>query len=388
MEGRVIDIDTHVGPSLELLQAFATGDLAARWDELAPYLNTTADGDGIDRTTLRVNPIPFKRPLRTRMVGDEPIGPGAAGTLDNKTVARGTGTATPGVQHDNPKGRLEDMDTEGVDVHLIIPGTWGLAATAIDPGLACGLYDSYHRYVGDFCSADVSRLKSLVLLSAVDPERAVAALKEHGEEDWVAGAAIMLPEGMPIDDPGLEPIWDTLNDLDLPLVYHSFFYEAPYFPGYRDIWGNMAIARTAAHPWGAQRVLAYLLMSGMFDRWPNLRIGFSETGAGWLPYWLRRLDMHQQYLPSAVPTIEKTPMEYARSGHVFCGVQLYEGADMAKAIADIVSPDVIMYQSDFPHGECEYPESVNHAKSWSDTLGPDLTQKFLGGNAERFLRLK
>ena len=42
-----------------------------------------------------------------------------------------------------------------------------------------------------------------------------------------------------------------------PSLYHSFFYEPPYFPGYRDVWGNLAVARTAAHPWGAQRILAY-----------------------------------------------------------------------------------------------------------------------------------
>ena len=59
-------------------------------------------------------------------------------------------------------------------------------------------------------------------------------------------------------------------------------------PGYRDIWGNVVIARAAAHPWGAQRLLAYLTLSGLFDRFPNLRIGFAECSAGWLPAWRAR----------------------------------------------------------------------------------------------------
>jgi len=142
---------------------------------------------------------------------------------------------------------------------------------------------------------------------------------------------LLLPEGLPVDDPSLDPIWDAMADADLPLVYHSFFYEPPYFPGYRDMWGNLAVARTAAHPWGAQRILAYLLLSGMFDHWPSLRVGFAETGAGWLPNWLLRLDFMSKYLNTTVPETKHTPLEYAQKGNVFCGIQLYEGAVMAKA---------------------------------------------------------
>jgi predicted TIM-barrel fold metal-dependent hydrolase len=383
----VIDMDTHVGPSLELLKEHADTELLERWDELAPFTNTTTDSGTTTRSTLRVNPIPYRRALRTPSSDEHGVGPGGKGALDNKTVARGTGTPSPGVQHDNPKGRLDDMDLEGVDVHVIIPGTWGLAATAIDQDLALGLYDAYHRYAADYCSADERRLKSLILAAASDPERAATTIRQLGDNTWVCGVALMLPEGTPVDDPGLDPIWDAMGEFDLPLVYHSFFYEAPYFPGYRDIWGNLAVARTAAHPWGAQRIVAYLLLSGMFDLWPKLRIGFSETGAGWLPYWLLRLNMMAEYLPSAVADTKRTPVQYARDGHVYCGIQLYEGPDMAKAIVDVVGDGVLMYQSDYPHGECEWPHSVEHARRWEDVLGADVMAKLMGGNAARFLRL-
>ena len=64
---------------------------------------------------------------------------------------------------------------------------------------------------------------------------------------------------MPIDDPDLNPLWEIMNDLHLPIMHHSFFYEPPYFPGARDIWGNSAIARTAAHPWGALRCASAMM---------------------------------------------------------------------------------------------------------------------------------
>src|SRR5215831_5927406 len=109
-----------------------------------------------------------------------------------------------------------------------------------------------------------------------------------------------------------------MNDAHLPIFFHSFFYEPPYFPGYRDIWGNVVIARAAAHPWGAERLTAYLILSGLFDRYPRLRV-------------------QAEYMRHAVPEIElDEPLDYARAGRVFCGIELYEGETLAKAIVDVV----------------------------------------------------
>jgi predicted TIM-barrel fold metal-dependent hydrolase len=385
---RIIDMDTHVVPALEVLERYLTPQAKERLPELQPYLRSSKDEGGNMTTLLRVNPIPYTRQLNQTATGtDQGSGPGSKGSLEGKTSSRGVGEPAAGAQHDDAKARLADMDREGVDVHLLIPGTWTLALTALDASVAVGLYDGYHRYAEDFCSADNARLHSLIMAPAADPEWSAAEIRRLASERWPAGVMVLLPEGLPVDDPSLVPIWSAMHETNLPYVYHSFFYEPPYFPGYRDIWGNLAVARTAAHPWGAQRVLAYLTLSGMFDRWPNLRIGFAETGAGWLPFWLQRLGMMQRYLPSAVPSTEHTPIEYVQTGQIYCGIQLYEGAEGAKAIVDLLGPDVLMYQSDYPHGECEWPESVKRAQSWEPALGAETTDKLMGGNAERFLRL-
>lgn len=393
--GPIIDIDTHVGPGLEVLKKYADSALLERWDELTPYINVRPDDTGRDQQVMRVNPIPYERQLREPLDADgiRPLGAGGLGSLDSKgkalgkTVKRGVGTARPGVQEEDPQNRLKDMDEEGVDVHLLIPGTWALASTAIDQDLATGLCDAFHRYIDEFTSANPDRLKSTVLAPARDPEWAAKQIRNLSDEKWVSGVIPLLPENVAVDDPSLNPIWEAMGDADLPIVYHSFFYEPPYFPGYRDIWGNLAIARTAAHPWGAQRILAHVVMSGMLDEYPNLRIGFSETGAGWLPYWLLRMKMISEYLPSAVPEIKKHPLDYARDGQIFCGIQFYEGAEMAKAVIDIIGEDVLMFQTDYPHGECEFPDSVTKGLSWEPVLGESAMDKFMGRNAERFLRL-
>jgi predicted TIM-barrel fold metal-dependent hydrolase len=381
---RVIDIDTHVDPAMDVLREHTDNALRSRWDEFRPFLNT-AKYEG--RSSLSVFPYTYERAFRTSAQEMSVSGPGGRGALEGKNRPMGSKRPAKDVRHGNVEGRLRDMDEEGVDLQLIIPGTWALAVTALEWDLAKGLYEAYHRFENEYCGADFDRLKGLVMASGADPSWSALQIKSRADERWVSGVMVILPEGRPVDDPELDPIWEAMADADLPLVYHSFFFEPPYFPGYRDVWGNLVVARAAAHPWGAQRMLAYLALSGMLDTWPNLRVGFAETGAGWLPNWLLRLDFMARYLPDSAPANNYTPLEYAQRGNIFCGIQLYEGAVMAKAINDICGDGVLMYQSDYPHPECEFPRSVEVVKAWEPTLGEAAMEKLLGGNAERFLRL-
>jgi predicted TIM-barrel fold metal-dependent hydrolase len=178
-----------------------------------------------------------------------------------------------------------------------------------------------------------------------------------------------------------------MDEADVPFVHHSFFYEPPYFPGYRDIWGNLAIARMASHPWGAQRLLAYVTLSGMLDRYPTLRIGFAECSGAWLGAWLNRMTYQADYLASRLPEIKHTPIEYARDGRIFCGIELDEGADAIEGVTAVLGDGVLMYSSDYPHGGCRFPNSVDIALSWREQLGDETFAKIASGNARRFLRM-
>jgi predicted TIM-barrel fold metal-dependent hydrolase len=380
---RIIDTDTHVGPSVETLELFADAPLRARWPELGQYEQAATEGGHF----LSIQPYPYRRRLGTSP--EEAAAPTAGGASPLKgSVSRTLPRPyTPGVNDLNSSGRLADMDLEGVDVDLIIPGTFATAVSALDLDLALLIYDAYHRYLDAYCAADPTRLKATILVSGAAPEAAAKTIVAQSDRPHVAAVTVVLPEGLPVDDPSLEPIWQTLDSHDLPLLHHSFFYEPPYFPGYRDIWGNVVIARAAAHPWGAERLTAYLILSGLFDRYPQLRVGFAECSAGWLPGWLVRLRGQAEYMRHAVPEIKlDEPLDYARAGRVFCGIELYEGETLAKSIVDVVGDGVLLYQSDYPHPGGQFPNSPEVVLGWN-ALGADTLKKIMSGNAERFLRL-
>ncbi len=388
---RVIDVDSHVTPSLEVLHKYASQALKDRWDEFNPYLREMNSPPGRGHPTgpwhtIKVNPIPYNR-IAGEKPGVEFAEKGGKGALESRVKNISKYECAERIQHDNPDGRVADMDTEGVDVNVLIPGTWASASTALDPGLSSLLYGAYHDYMADFCSGHPNRLLGLFLAPGNNIEWAVENLKKRGEEGWVSCVWPCLPEGMPIDDPDLEPLWEVMNDLHLPIIHHSFFYEPPYFPGYRDIWGNAAIARTAAHPWGAQRLLAYVIAGGILDRHPNIKVGFAETGHGWLPYWVKRLDSQVTYVAGTVRPLKYLPSEYVKMGRVFCCIESHEGPEMTKAVIDVLGDGCLMYASDFPHPECDWPHSVDNVIAWENHLGNEPLRKLLGANADNYLRV-
>lgn len=380
---RVIDADTHVNPMLDVLLSYADKDLRERADELKPY--TRRDGE---HTSLSIAPIRYNRVAGSKEADAVQIQAGAANNLSGRTRMRTTRPIEPEVTETNALGRLADMDVEGADVHFIIPGPWAFAAPALNRDLMVGLYAAYHRYMADYCAADPRRLKSQLIAPGNDPEWAARAIRELGREDWVAAVWPTLPLDLAIDDPDLEPIWQAAQEAGLPIMYHGFTVEPPYYPGYRDIWGNAAMSRAAGQVWGGQRFLTFMLISGILDRYPELRVGTLECGHGWLPHWLLRIGRQIDYVAGAVPAdLKHTPVEYAQQGRVFCGIDLSEGPEMTKAVIDLLGDGVLMYLSDYPHPETLFPETIDTVLGWREQLGEQATRRLMGDNAARFFRL-
>jgi len=376
---RVIDTDTHVGPTADTLYDYASKAFQSRRNEMLKYEVSVRDGIG-----LSIGPYPYKRQMGQRtkeelaVVGGTPTLKGQVGTLLIEPPETG-------VQVRNSIGRLRDMDREGRDIDLVIPGTFSTAITAIEPDLALELYAAYNRYIVDYCSADPSRLKATLLAPAHNPGFAASEIAKYASEKCIGAVAVPLPEGLPVDDPDLHVIWRAMGDADLPLLHHSFFYEPPYFPGYRDVWGHIAVARASAHVWGAQRLLSYLLLSGLFDQFPVLRVGFSECSSGWLPSWLNRLQSQSAYLAGTLPTIKHTPLEYAQNGRVFCGVELAEGEVITRSVIEAMGDGSLMYSSDYPHDQSKFPSSVDLVLGWD--IPESSKRAIMSENAERYLRL-
>jgi uncharacterized protein len=375
---RVYDADTHVNPAAEILEGYLDPGFRARLPELAKYrlpAGRAVDG-AADRHYYRVATKYYRRVLGEPSPREDFSG--------RESRWRGSRMPRPGVQDDSPANRVADMDEEGADVHFLIPGSFMSMVGLDDPAYEVAFARAYHRHMADFCARAPDRLKSLIVASGRDVAAAVGEIGAWGRSKWAVAVKPLLPPDLPVDHPSLEPIWRAAAEHDLPIAHHSSTWNPPYYPAYRDLWDNIFLGRMASHPWGAMRFVAGFVGAGIYDRYPDLRMGVLECGFGWLPFWARRIDEQAVYVGGTAP-LKSRPSDYLTSGRFFCSIERQEGEDMFNAVCGFLGPDVLMYASDYPHSECQFPESVDNILAWR-SLDEARRRKLFWENASRFYK--
>jgi len=376
---RVWDSDTHLRPTLETLEPYYDSKLRARVGELDRYKEVVTDSE---RPTRVVGNHGYN--FHDHLVFNRTLGYDVADSVPQVGTGKkfmGTRLPSPGTEDNDAAMRLRDMDEEGVDVELIVPGAPNPESVA-DLELRMGFIQAYNRFINDFASAAPQRLKALLPVIGSAPEACAAEIRRWSSERWMVGVWPIVGNDLPLDHPSLQPIWEACDEAGLAVAHHSLAHTPPYFPGCHDLWGNRMLGRAAAHPWGAMRAVGAFLGSGLLERYKNLRFGILECGCGWLPFWSRRLDDQVEYIGGAAPLVE-TIGEQLAGGRFFASIEMAEQEDMIKMVVDFMGDGVLMYASDYPHHECRFPESVNEFFAWS-TLSDELRKKLLWENAVRF----
>lgn len=375
---KVYDTDTHVSPAAEQLNDY----LSPRLRELVPDLDA------------HMNPFHvgfagevYEPPFRHRyQFAKGPAGwgsdnPRVLGEAEPRRQGRRfqtfMGERLPthgGIEFAGP--RLMDMDEEGVDVHMMVPDP---ANNAENPEIEFEMLAAQHRWLNDFCAASPHRLKSLIVVSARSVDKGVKEIHRYGSSLWAVGVQVYAPIDFPIDHPNLIPLLEAAEEQDLAIVHHSF---ATGYPGYRDMWNNPFLGRTASHPWAAARFIGAVIGAGMFDKFPRLRFGVLESGFGWLPHWAVRMDDQLTYVGYCNEALKCRPSEYITSGRFFCAIEIHEGAQMVKVFSEMLGDGILTFGSDYPHAESRFPESVDRVKAWKDSGVSETTiKKMLWDNA-------
>ena len=112
--------------------------------------------------------------------------------------------------------------------------------------------------------------------------------------------------------------------------------RATLFPRLSRYLGECCGGQDSSPPLGAARFCAYVIVSGLFDRYPNFRAAVAEVGHGWLPHWAIRLGQMIKYVSGSVPSLQYTPLEYVQQGRFKCTAEPFEGPEMTRACLDIL----------------------------------------------------
>ena len=379
---KIFDADTHFHSSAESLEPYLAPLLRGMKEELqVREFMTGWAGEEM--------PEPYKHHYRIAEGGGWGANPprhlGEAGPRPNAQRRfqnfQGFKIPTLGGSDWDTDARVRDMDEEGVDVHLMVPGA---ASGHEDPAVDMAMIQSVHRHLDDVCGRHPGRLASLILATESDVEGSVIEIKRYADSAWAKGVLVALPLDFPVDHPDLHPIWAAANDAGLTVVHHSF---ATGYPGYRDLWDNPFIGRTASHPWAAMRMVASFLGAGLLDKYPNLNLAILESGFGWLPFWMKRMEDQVHYMGYVADDLQHTMEEYMTGGRFFAGIVIHEGEDITRTVADFMGDHILMFGSDYPHAESRFPRSADIVLGWN-SLGEDRMRKLMWENAARCFRLE
>jgi predicted TIM-barrel fold metal-dependent hydrolase len=282
--------------------------------------------------------------------------------------------------------RISDLGADGVVAEVVFPNTvppFFPTGIVVAPAPDASNYElrlagirAHNRWLRDFVAAHPERRAGLVQIFLNDVDDAVQHVR-WGKENGLRG--VLLPGVSPdtpwIDplfSPKYDPLWAVCEELEMPVTHHSGGSGIPNFGRY-PFTNVMFVLETGFF---ANRALWHLMMSGVFDRFPNLKLVMTEQGSAWVPDLIARLDgLHDRMVNGRIgelgvpddAVLKMKPSQYFRR-NCFIGASFPSPSDAA--LFHQIGIDNIMWGSDYPHNEASFPyskESLRMAfSSWSE----------------------
>ncbi len=277
------------------------------------------------------------------------------------------------------QGRVQRLDKEGLRAAIIYP-TLALQweTECDDADYAQAMCRAYNRAIVDWCSEGEGRLFAAAHLSLGDPQAAAAelerAVKDGCKGGWVAQFTMTRK---PHAHPDHDVLFAKAQELDVPLGIH---------PSWEPPWafsGRYAFEYVHRHNFWINVTAGDSLRHGTFEKFPRLKLVLLEAGAGWISYWLDRMDAaFNSYAGRKVP-LKENPSFYFRR-NVWISADPDERA--LPAIVELEGADKFFWASDFPHSD-HVANYIEELEEMAGKLPPQARAKVLGDNVSRLYKL-
>jgi len=283
----------------------------------------------------------------------------------------------------DPALRIKDAELDGVDAEVIF-GILGAATRLGDQEAAQEMFRIYNDWLADFCSHSPERLIGLACLPYGDVNHAVKEV-HRAAKLGLRGLELSCSWDMePMFHPMWEPLWQAVNEVNLPLHFHTF---PSISPAERERTPKVAqraamFTRVTGFQLNLSNILAAIIGAGVLERYPRLRISFGESGIGWIPYVLDRMDFEWEDRFRDLNLTMK-PSDYWRRQ---CKATFQFDRIGAKLIDDL-GVETLMWGSDYPHTDGVWPESSKYIAEQFCEVSPATVRKITCENAGKFYGL-
>jgi predicted TIM-barrel fold metal-dependent hydrolase len=284
----------------------------------------------------------------------------------------------------DPHLRIKDMDRDGVDAEVIY-GILGAASRLNDHEASNEMLRIYNDWLKDFVSHYPERQIGLACLPYGDIDQAIAEVYRVAKRGGLRGLELSCSWDMePMWNPIWDPLWKAINDVQLPLHFHTFP-STP--PGVREkhpkpVQRAALFTGVSAFQMNLINILAALMATNVFERYPKLRVAFGESGIGWLPYALDRMDFEWEDRFHDLG-LKMKPSDYWRRQ---CRAT-FQFDRIGTKLVEEMGVETLMWGSDYPHPDGIWPESAKYIEEQFAGLAPEVVHKITCENAGKFYGL-
>ena len=284
----------------------------------------------------------------------------------------------------DPHLRVRDMERDGVDAEVLY-GILGAATRLGDHEAANEMFRIYNDWLADFCRHYPERHIGLACLPYGDVGAAVAEIRRVAGMGRIRGVELSCSWDMePMWHPCWEPLWQAVQEVDLPLHFHTFpaidpnlLRNAP-----EEARRPAFFTVVSGFQMNLVNILAAIIGAGVLERHPKVRVAFGESGIGWIPYALDRMDFEWEDRFRDLGLTMK-PSDYWRRQ---CRAT-FQYDRIGAGLVDEMGVESLMWGSDYPHGDGVWPESDRYIAEQFAALSEAEVHRLTCANAHEFYRL-
>lgn len=374
----VIDVDSHYTEPADLW----TSRAPAKFKDRVPHVVQDAKGrsrwvvdDGINLGPLGYTVI--------RKDGSKAYGELSLTSFDEMSDA-----AT------DPKARLAMLDHVGISQQIIYPNVAGFSSARFmdmkDAELRNVCTRIYNDAIVDLQQAGEGRLFPQAVVPFWDVDEAVAELRRVKDMGITGITMCDTPEafGLPyLHEPHWDPFWETCVELNYPVNFHI---GAGGDLAEKMLWGNYSRQRNIAAMSVALftvqfRTVMNLIFTGLLERYPTIDFVSVESGIGWIPFVLEAMEWQfDETMPDDREGLSLRPKEYFQR-QIYASFWFEEFGP--RVALDWIGADNVMFETDFPHPTCLYPNAEEHITRVLQDVDHDSRRKILHDTAKRVYRL-
>jgi len=380
-DAKVIDVDTHFTEPPDLW----TSRAPAKYKDKVPHMKTV---DGASRWFVE---------------GDNPWLRVGVGVMDREG-RKGRGKLTLASLEEmaeavyKVKPRLQVMDRLGIFAQVMYPNACGFGALPFldikDEELRIQCVKIYNDACADWQRESNGRLFPQALLPLWDLEATVQEVRRVKEELHLTGvtitdrtAALGVPD---FSQPHWEPFWELINDLELPMDFHIGAGLTTLAPIDAFTWPSFGLMRkvavfaTLAYMDTAPTILNFI-HSGLFDRYPKLKLVSVESGCGWIPFAMEAAEWHiDEMVPDAAKTLKRRPTEYFKD-HIYTTFWFEEFG--VKQFVEALGANNLLFLTDYPHPTALYVGWEERLARTLARLEPAARRRVMQDNAVELYKL-